>query len=108
MEWYAGLFASAGVVMEEELNTISRQGCAGVCSVSLDAMGAGTLVTGVAFKTASAAGVAGVGLVGELGMLVGSRGGYWKGCTAFVLGLDSWVVYCGCCLIVFVSSVAGK
>ena len=79
-----------------------------MCSVSVDAIGAWTLVVGVASKAASAAGVAGVGLVGELGMLVGTRRGYLKGCTAFVLGLDSCVVYCGCCLIVVVSSVAGR
>ena len=41
-------------------------------------------------------------------MLIATRRGYWEGCTAFVLGLDSCVVYCGCCLIVGVSSVAER
>ena len=41
-------------------------------------------------------------------MLIGTRRGYWERCTAFVLGLESSVVYCGCCSIVDVSSMAGR
>ena len=100
IEWHAELVANAGVVREEDLKASSRQVCAGVCSVTLDAIGAGLVDVGVAGKAASSAAVAGVGLVGELGVLVGTRRGYLKGCTAFVLGLDSWVVCCGCCLSV--------
>ena len=77
-------------------------------SITPDAIGTGMVDMGVAGRAASAAAVAGVGLAGELGVLVGTHGGYLKGCTSFVLGLDSWVVYCGCCLIVVVSSVTGR
>ena len=67
MKGHAGLVANAGIVWEEDLKAGLRQVCAGVCSIALDAIGAGMVDVRVAGKAASAAAVAGVGLVGRLG-----------------------------------------
>ena len=67
VEWDAGLFGDAGVVGEEDFDAVAREGCTGVGSVLLDAVGAGLVDVGVAGEASFAAGGAGVGLVGELG-----------------------------------------
>ena len=67
IEWHAGPFGDAGVVGEEDFDAVAREGCTGVGSVLLDAVGAGLVDVGVTGEAAFAAGGAGVGLVGELG-----------------------------------------
>ena len=67
MEGHAGLVANAGVVGEEDLKADWRQVFAGLCSITLGAIGAGAVDMGVAGESAAAAAVACVGLMGRLG-----------------------------------------
>ena len=59
--------ANAGVIREEDLKAGLRQVCAGLCSITLGAIGAGMVDVGVAGEAVAAAAVVGVGLVGGLG-----------------------------------------
>ena len=67
MEGHAVLVANAGVVGEEDLKADWRQVFAGLCTITLGAIGAGAVDMGVAGEFAAAVAVASVGLKGGLG-----------------------------------------